>query len=307
MIKRVVEIARQGARLSIRRDQLVIDTESADPHEVPCEDVGLLLVEHPATRITQHVLARLAELGAAVVICSRTHLPAAIVTPVGCHSEWTARQRVQLAAGKPLQKRLWQTIVREKIRRQAAGLDDGTPARKRLTAMTQEVRSGDPGNLEAQAARIYWTARFGTGFRRDPDGPWPNPILNYGYTVVRAAVARAVVSAGLNAAFGVHHSNRGNAFCLADDLVEPFRPRVDEAARGLTEAGETSVTPRCKKAMLGVLYETVQLDGDRGPFMVSLHRLAANLWRCYEGSEKTIRFPMWSEPWTITGTGTCGS
>ncbi len=186
----------------------------------------------------------------------------------------------------------------EKIHAQAANLEADSPARRKLTALARKVRSGDPANVEAQAAKVYWEAWLPppsdpecTRFRRSPDGAPPNNLLNYGYAVYRAAVARAIVSAGLLPALGLHHANRANVFCLADDLVEPLRPLVDARVRTLFLAGGTDLTQPNKARLLDGLAEPVVTAGETGPLMVALHTLVASLVHCYEGEADRLQIP----------------
>ncbi len=310
MIRRTLEISQQPVHLTVRDGQLVLlpRDDAAPPHAaraadrlatVPAEDVGLLLVDQPATTYSHAALTTLLEHDAAVVVCGRNHLPAGLLLPIGEHSQVVWRINAQVAARRPLRKRLWRQIVQAKIRAQARNLARGTAVRTRLLALARTVRSGDPENAEAQAARAYWGVLFtGVGWadvpplRRDPDGPPPNGLLNYGYAVLRAAVARAVVGAGLLPAIGLRHANRSNAFCLADDLVEPLRPLVDRAARELWAAGEVEVTPAAKRVLLELLTAEVECGGLRGPLMVALHRYAASLVECLEGQAQALRIPV---------------
>jgi CRISPR-associated protein Cas1 len=164
-----------------------------------------------------------------------------------------------------------------------------------LLNLVPRVRSGDPANVEAHAARVYWPALFGDAFRRLPEGEPPNGLLNYGYMVLRACVARALCGAGLHPAFGLHHHNRGNPFCLADDLLEPLRPLVDVRVKALVAAGTTDVTREAKVQLLTVLTETVQMGGEKGPLMVALERVAASLVRCYAREENKLELPrLWN-------------
>jgi CRISPR-associated protein Cas1 len=166
------------------------------------------------------------------------------------------------------------------------------PARSKLLDLARQVRSGDPANVEAQAARVYWANWLSEGvFRRDRDADGLNSLLNYGYAVVRAAVARALVAAGLLPSVGLHHANRANAFCLADDLTEPLRPMVDDRARDLHRLGYDELTPETKSGLLRLLAEDVQTGDETGPLMVSLHRMAASLVRCYGGEDKLLLVP----------------
>jgi CRISPR-associated protein Cas1 len=291
MIKRTVEISREAAHLSVQMDQLLLKRNDCILASIPCEDIGVVLVDHPGTTYTHAALAQLAAADAAVVVCGRDHLPAAILLPLADHSQVVWRQRDQAAISGPLRKQLWKQIVQAKIRAQADNLPLGPP-RTRLLELARSVRSGDPTNHEAQAARVYWSAFFEQiAFRRDRRGDGPNPLLNYGYTVLRAAIARAIVVAGLSASAGLKHRNRSNAFCLADDLIEPMRPLVDRVVKGLLDRGEVELNQPSKAALLELLTTETELAGQSGPLMVNLHRMVASLVRCYEGTARAIDFP----------------
>lgn len=292
MIKRTVEISREPAHLTVRLDQLVLQRNGQTVGSIPCEDIGVVLVDQPGTTYTHAALARLAASDAAVVICGRDHLPAAILLPLADHTEVVWRVRDQLALAKPLRKQLWRQIVTAKIRAQASNLPAGA-ARTRMLELARTVRSGDPENAEAQAARAYWTAFFeGIAFRRDRFGDGPNPLLNYGYAVLRAAIARAIVAAGLIPSLGIHHSNRSNNFCLADDLIEPLRPIVDRQVKRLVLGGAKELDQPTKAALLQVLACDTSFADQTGPLMVSLHRMVASLVQCLRGQSKTLVFPV---------------
>ncbi len=308
MIKRTVEISQRPVHLTVRDRQLLLLAKedaatalSARPDNllsaVPCEDVGLLLVEHLGTSYSHAALLTLIESDAAVVLCGRDHLPAGLLLPLGEHTQVVWRIHDQLAMPRPLRKQLWRQLVVAKVRAQAANLPAGAGPRARLLALAREVRSGDPTNVEAQAARIYWSAwRSGLAgpadFRRDPDGPSPNNLLNYGYAVLRAAVARAIVSAGLLPALGIHHANRSNAFCLADDLVEPLRPLVDYRVAQWVRDGQTELTPQVKRSLLELLTDEMRTGEQSGPLMVALHRYVASLVRCLTGEATRLTIPV---------------
>jgi CRISPR-associated protein Cas1 len=302
VIKRTLEISREPAHLSVRNEQLVLKRDGETIGTVPCEDIGVVLVDHPQTTYTHGALAKLAESDAAVVICGRDHLPAAILLPMADHSQVVWRLDAQLAASRPLKKRLWRQLVMAKVRAQAANLPAELPAHRKLMALAREVRSGDPSNIEAQAARVYWAnwlapiaAEETATFRRDPDLPGLNSFLNYGYAVLRAAVARAIVAAGLLPSVGIHHRNRSNAFCLADDLVEPLRPLVDDRVRELHRQGYEELNQPAKAALLEILTERVAVgDGEEnvGPLMVQLHRYVASLVKCYMSEERGLQIPV---------------
>ena len=299
MIKKVIEISEHPAHLSVRMDQLHIrrHTGSDDPPgdvSVPCEDVGVVVIDHMQTTYTLQALGKLVEAGAAVVLCGRNHMPAGMLLPFSEHTQVVWRLHDQVAATKPLKKNLWKQIVVAKIRAQARNLPADAPARRKLLALARQVRSGDPTNVEAQAARVYWHHWLGPDvrFRRRAEDAGVNAFLNYGYAVVRAAVARALVSAGLFPALGIHHANRANAFCLADDLVEPLRPLVDARARRLFHNGQTDLGRPAKAELLGVLHQTVRVTDQTGPLLVALHRMGASLARCLRRQDKKLLIPV---------------
>ena len=288
MIKRTIEISQEPAHLAVRDDQLRIVREGQRTGEgasIPCEDIGLLIVDHPQVSYSHHALARLVEFGAGVVICGSSHQPVGLLLPMADHTQVVWRINDQIGAPKPVQKQLWKQIVAAKVRAQAANLPEDSAVRRRLLALAREVGSGDPKNVEAQAARLYWPAWPGEQhtppFRRDTDGKDPvNAMLNYGYAIFRAAVARALVGAGLLPVLGIHHSNRSNAFCLADDLVEPLRPIMDARVRELARRGHDALTPHTKAALLERLTATVRYGDRSGPLLVALHAYAASLADC---------------------------
>ncbi len=292
MIKHTIEISREPAHLSIRNRQLVLKRDGDIVGEIPCEDIGVLLVDHPQTTYTHSALTHLAQSNAAIVICGADHLPAAMVLPVSEHSQVVWRQNDQIAAKRPLLKQLWKQIVVAKIQGQAANLPQNTSTHRKLLALSNEVRSGDPANVEARAAKVYWAHWLGEHeFRRDTNGDGINAFLNYGYAIVRAAVGRAVVSAGLLPSIGIHHCNRANTFCLADDLVEPFRPLVDDQVRNMVDLGYDDLNQPAKAQLLELLTHPMQLDDETGPLMVMLHRMVASLVQCYAGESRTLRIP----------------
>ncbi len=316
MIKRTLEISREPAHLSVRDEQLVLKRDGQIVGQVPCEDIGVVLVDHPQTTYTHGALAKLAESDAAVVICGRDHLPAAILLPMADHSQVVWRLDAQLGVSRPLRKQLWRQLVVAKIQAQAANISPDLPAYKKLLALARDVRSGDPTNVEAQAARVYWANWLNQGsvpnscseelgtdplapndplasiFRRDPDLPGLNSFLNYGYAVLRAAIARAIVAAGLLPSLGLHHRNRSNAFCLADDLIEPLRPLVDDRVRELHRQGYEELNQPAKAALLEILADRVQFGDEVGPLMVELHRYVASLVRCFTGDDRELQIPV---------------
>lgn len=291
MVTRTIEISTGPTYLSVEHDQLVIARDRQVAGTVPIEDIGLLLIDQQAVTLTQSVLMRVLHHGGVVVVCDDAHLPAGLLLPMHGNDLTARRMRAQVDLSLPRRKRLWQQIVRHKINGQALNLPSDHPDRARLLAMARRVASGDRGNLEGQAARFYWPALLGADFRRDPDDAPPNNLLNYGYMVLRAACARAIVAAGLHPVFSLQHAHRANTFALADDLVELFRPMVDAEARDLHRAGVRGLDRPAKQRLLGLLSAPIVVADEAGPLMVQLARILASLVRCIEGSADRLDLP----------------
>ncbi len=293
MIKRTLEVSRESAHITVRNDQLLLQRGGVTVAHAPCEDLGVVVVDHPQTTYTHAALAKLADCGVVLVICGRDHLPSAVLLPLADHSLVVSRLADQIAAPRPLRKQLWRQLVSAKIKAQAKNLEPGSAARTRLLSLAREVRSGDPENAEAQAARIYWANWLGdTPFRRDPSLGDANKFLNYGYAIARAALARAIVSSGLQPGVGLHHHNRSNAFCLADDLIEPFRPMVDRRVRQMVRKGHEELDQPAKAELLGLLALPLRLADQVGPWMMMVHRLVSSLVRCYSGEQRRLEIPV---------------
>jgi CRISPR-associated protein Cas1 len=296
MIKRIVEVSRAGTHLSITLGQLVVSQNREAVGRIPCEDIGVLLVWHTGVSYTHAVFTELLKYGAAIILCDGHYLPAGMMLPLDSNTVQTERFRIQINAKEPIKKRLWRQLIRAKIAHQADVVRDDEPASRFLRGLRDKVRSGDPDNIEAQASKRFWAAYL-PEFRRETEGGMPpNNLLNYGYMVMRAAVARALCSAGLLPTFGIHHRNKYNAFCLADDVLEPFRGFVEKKVRAMVrEAGHPGdlgdLTPQRKEQLLEVLYEPVEIAGFTGPMMVGLHRTAASLQRCFAGEQKDLELP----------------
>ena len=292
MIKRTIEVSSGPAYLTAKLEQLLIHRDGQAVGSIPCEDIGMVVVDQPQTTYSHGALAALARWQAVLVVCGSDHLPAAMLMPLADHSQVVWRIKEQLAVRKPMRKQLWRQLIRAKIRAQALMLPRESSARLKVLALSRMVRSGDPNNIESQAARVYWANWLpDRTFRRDADLPDLNMFLNYGYAILRAAVARAVVAAGLLPALGLVHSNRSNAFCLADDLMEPLRPLVDRRVRELHGDGRHELDRKEKAFLLEVLTEQVRLSDEKGPLMVSLHRMVASLVKCFQGQAKQLEIP----------------
>ncbi|MFB3924364.1 MAG: type II CRISPR-associated endonuclease Cas1 [Terriglobia bacterium] len=266
------------------------DTQS---QTVPLADIAALIVSHPQVSYTHAVLAGLAAAGATFIACDEKHLPAAMLLPLVSHSTQTERFAVQAQLSLPTRKRIWQEIVRTKLLSQARLLEERTGKDWGLVPLASRVRSGDAGNLESQAARIYWRALFGD-FTRDPEGEGVNSCLNYGYAVVRAIVARALCGAGLHPSFGVHHHNRYDAFCLADDIMEPYRPLTDRVvARLRDERGpEVSLDKESKRAILESLLIRYEAEGESRTLFDWANRAATSLTAVIEGRADKLETPL---------------
>jgi CRISP-associated protein Cas1 len=293
VIRKTVEIATAGTRLSISHRQLVIERPDEEKRTLACEDIGVLIVDHPQTSYTHAVFTTLLEEGAAVVLCGPNHLPAGLLLPLAAHTTQTERHRAQAEAGDGTKNRTWQLIVTAKLRQQGAVLSHFTGADAGLSEIARRVRAGDPDNLEAMAAQRYWPRLLGPQFRRLRDGPPPNNLLNYGYAIVRAAIARAIAAAGLIPTLGVHHRNRGNPFCLADDLMEPYRPYVDWRVKGMLAgaAAPMHLDRPAKAALLSLFNETIVVGGRRSPLLLALHASAASLCRMLTEDGKELVLP----------------
>jgi len=294
MIKRIIEISSARTYLSVHYGQLVVKEDGNELSQIPCEDIGVLLIDHQGTTYSHSVFTALLDQGAAIVLCGGNHHPAGMLLPLESNCEQGERFRQQIEAKEPVKKRLWKQLVQAKIQHQAKIVGKGTETYAALMALRQRVRSGDPQNMEAQASRKFWASYLqGIEFRRDTAGAPPNNLLNYGYTVMRAAVARALCSAGLLPCLGIHHCNRYNAFALADDVVEPFRGFVESKVKEICEGDgvPAELTQALKARLLEVLYQPVIIAGYEGPLMVGLHRTAASLHRCFAGEQQEIELP----------------
>ncbi len=292
MTKRTIEISSGPTRLSLRNGQMIIDREGCPHTSVPCEDLGVLIIDHPAVVYTHGLFSELLANKVAMILCGKNHLPQGLLLPFASNLIHTERLRSQIQAGTPLCKRLWQQLVRAKICHQSQNLIANSTTVKRLKQLVSQVKSGDTSNVEAQASRLYWPALFGPEFRRNPDGLPPNNLLNYGYAILRGAVARAICSSGLHPAIGLHHHNRYDAYCLADDLTEPFRPMVDLRVFVLWKKGQDRIDRNSKADLLQFLTDPVILGQTTGPLVVALSRMTASLCRCLEGRQKELDIPV---------------
>lgn len=293
-MERILDISDSPARLSVRYSQLVIQPEQGQEVTTPLSEVAVLVLSQPQVSVTQAVVSGLAENGGSVVFMDGTHLPSAMTLPLQVHSTQTERFAAQIRASLPMQKRLWQQFVRAKIRAQGALLQQLHSNDGGLLAMVERVRSGDTGNFESQASRRYWPLLFGDPhFRRGSEGPDQNSHLNYGYAVLRATVSRALCSVGLHPSFGIRHHNRYDPFCLANDVMEPFRPLIDRTVYLWVQEHDPAqpLDKHAKAALLAPFVSRYQVEGESRTLFDSLARLASDLAAAFLRQREDVRIP----------------
>jgi CRISP-associated protein Cas1 len=295
VIGRIVEISDDRRHLFVHRGFMVVrDTEGERKElgQVALDDIAAVIGNAHGLSYTNNLLVELAQRGAPFVLCAGNHNAVGMLLPIDGNHQQGKRIDAQLSATEPMRKRLWAAIVRAKLEQQAAALEAAGQPPAPLAALASKVKSGDPENLEAQGARRYWSMLFGEGFRRDQNAGNINGLLNYGYTVLRAAVARSTIAAGLHPTIGLHHSNDSNPMRLVDDLMEPFRPVVDLKVWQLQRAGESEVSQETKRALLRTLYDDMQTDAGATPVMVCTQKLAVSLAQVFMGERDKLYLPL---------------
>lgn len=309
MIKRTLCFT-NPAYLSLKNSQLVIklpevETNSSLPESfraetiktIPIEDIGVVVLDNKRITITQGLLEALLENNCAVITCNESHLPVGMHLPLVGNTTQTERMRFQIEASLPLKKQLWQQTISAKIQNQALVLRQmrGTEVRNMLK-WASEVKSGDSENLEARAAVYYWQNAFPMieNFTRSREGVSPNNLLNYGYAILRAIVARALVSSGLLTTLGIHHRNKYNAYCLADDIMEPYRPYVDRLVMQLYDKYPNceELTKELKAELLQIPVLDVVISGKKSPLMIAVSTTTSSLQKCYSGELRKIVYPI---------------
>lgn len=309
MIKRTLCFT-NPAYLSLKNSQLVIklpevETNSSLPESfraetiktIPIEDIGVVVLDNKRITITQGVLEALLENNCAVITCNDSHLPVGMHLPLVGNTTQTERMRFQIEASLPLKKQLWQQTISAKIQNQALVLRQmrGTEVRNMLK-WASEVKSGDSENFEARAAVYYWQNAFPMieNFTRSREGVSPNNLLNYGYAILRAIVARALVSSGLLTTLGIHHRNKYNAYCLADDIMEPYRPYVDRLVMQLYDKYPNceELTKELKAELLQIPVLDVVISGKKSPLMIAVSTTTSSLQKCYSGELRKIVYPI---------------
>ena len=297
------------AYLSLRNNQLVIQIPDVEKNEtvteefkkmnertIPIEDIGVVVLDNKRITITTGAMEALLENNAAVITCNSRSMPTGLMLPLYGNTVQNERFRDQLDASLPLRKQLWQQTVKQKIANQETVLRKHTDTETRcMKAWVEEVRSGDADNLEARAAAYYWKNLFPQipNFVRGRDEAPPNNLLNYGYAILRAVIARALVSSGLLPTLGIHHHNRYNAYCLADDIMEPYRPYVDELVVKIVRQDNnyTELTKELKAQLLTIPVLDVVIDSKRSPLMIAASQTTASLVRCFKGETRIVSYP----------------
>jgi CRISPR-associated protein Cas1 len=289
----VVEVSQASVAVRISDGCLCVSSGEETLGKVPVAEIGALLLSSPHATCSVTALATLASQGTPVIVCDPSMRPAGMMLPFREHHEIASRIAAQATAKLPVRKQLWKSLVRSKIAGQAAVLRDTKGSDFGLTRAIQRVRSGDPDNVEGRAARRYWTKLFGPAFRRRRGQGLTNKMLDYAYAVLRAGVTRSICAAGLHPSIGIHHHNRSNAFVLADDLIEPFRPVVDQLVFAAIPdfSGEKELTPSIKRRLAYCLENTLPMNGEMRKVRDALGRSASSLAKVFLGETKTILLP----------------
>ena len=294
MLKKSI-LLENKASISTKNLQLVIKTETRES-TIPIEDIGYLVIDHPEIYLSIPALNLLIDNNTAVIICNTNHLPNGMFLNLNSHHIQQEIFKNQINASAPLKKQLWQQTITEKITNQGILLQKITLKTNNFEFLASKVLSGDSSNMEGVAANFYWKSFFEHNFKRERFGDYPNNFLNYGYAILRAATARALSGSGLLNTLGIHHKSKYNAFALADDIMEPFRPIVDEkVAEIMQKYSEQELNTQIKAELLQILTRTVYFKEDKSPLMVALQKTASSLQQCYTGERKKIKYPkLWN-------------
>jgi len=289
MIKKSILIEKK-AKITCKNLQLCIETEERTA-SIPIEDIGFLVLDHQETYLTIPALNLLIENNTAVIICNKAHLPNGLFLNLNSHHIQQQIFKAQIDTSLPLKKSLWQQTIKEKIINQGILLEQITSSKNKFQYLASKVLSGDTSNMEGVAANFYWKSFFDSGFKRERFGDYPNNFLNYGYAILRAATARALSGSGLLNTLGIHHKNKYNAFALADDIMEPYRPIVDECVYHMMQKyDEQELNTILKSELLNILTRTVFFKDEKSPLMVALQKTASSLQQCYTGERKKINY-----------------
>jgi len=307
MIKRSLYFG-NPAYLNLNNKQLVIRLPEVEKNKdlpesfkqesktsITIEDIGVVILDHQQITITQGLMAALLDNNVAIITCDGSHMPAGLLLPLEGHNIQHERFKNQLESSVPLRKQLWQQTITQKILNQGAILEKEGKDRQKMSYWARRVRSGDPDNCEGKAALHYWSNLFNESmyFSRDRNGDPPNNLLNYGYAILRAITARSLVGSGLLPTLGIHHTNKYNAYCLADDIMEPYRPYVDQIVLRIVKSGKdyTGLDTDLKRELLCIPATDVMIEEERSPLMIAMQRTTASLAKCFEGTARKIAYP----------------
>lgn len=313
MIKRTLYFG-SPAYLSLSNEQLLVRLPEVEKNDelpgkfkkdatasIPIEDIGVVVLDNKQLTLTHALMDALMDNNVALVTCDKTHHPMGLMMPLCGNSIQTERFRSQIDASLPLKKNLWAQTISAKIENQAKVLATRDVSIANMLYWASSVKSGDPDNYEGRAAAYYWKSIFPAelSFLRGQKGDPPNNLLNYGYAILRAIVARSLVSSGLLPTLGIHHRNKYNAYCLADDIMEPYRPFVDTIVLKIVLSGRNyqELTKELKQELLGIATVDVKINGERSPLMVAMHRTTNSLAKCFEGEARKILYPELPQLW----------
>jgi len=294
MTDRVIDFSDEPAKLSVRNYLLIVEKNGEEKITIPLNEIAVLVVSHPQVIYTQSVLAGIASAGGTFITCDDKHVPVGMLLPIDAHFSQVERFAKQAQASEPTRKRLWQQLIIAKIEAQGNLLKEIRDDDFGLLEMAKKVKSGDTDNFEGQASRIYWPALFDDRtFTRERYGNDQNRFLNYGYTVLRATVARGICASGLHPSLGIHHHNKYDTFCLASDLMEPFRPIIDKVVVNIVDeyGKDAPVDKETKGALLSVLLGRFPLDGDQRTLFEIVSRTASSLAQVFTGERKDLVLP----------------
>lgn len=294
MLKKSILVERK-TQINCKLNQLILKNDQREA-SIPIEDIGFIVIDHPEVYLSITAMNMLIDNNASVIVCDQSHLPNGMFLNLNSHHIQQELFKAQLAASLPLKKQLWQQTIKEKIKNQGLLLQYITEEDNHFDFLRNKVLSGDSSNMEAVAASYYWKSFFESSFKRERFGSYPNNFLNYGYAILRAATARALSSSGLLNTMGIHHRNKYNAFALADDIMEPFRPLVDEQVHYImAHYEEQELNTTIKAELLHILTRTVYFKEEKSPLMVGLQKTASSLQQCFTGNRKKIKYPaLWN-------------
>lgn len=294
MIKRSI-LLENRASLSCKYQQLIIKTEMREA-SIPIEDIGFVLIDHPEVYLSIPAMNLLIDNNTSVIICNNKHLPNGLFLNLNSHHIQQELFQLQINASTPLKKQLWQQTIKQKILNQGLLLEKVIGKQNQFPYLASKVLSGDSSNMEGVAASSYWKLIFETQFKRERFGDYPNNFLNYGYAILRASVARSLSLAGLLNTLGIHHKSKYNAFALADDMMEVFRPIVDEKVLEIIDIyEEQELNTQIKSELLNILTRTVYFKDEKSPLMVALQKTCQSLQQCFKGERKKIKYPqLWN-------------